>query len=764
MIEEPGYNRKKRRKKGKTKKEWEKLREAPIAGISTMADGSLVSAPISGKALPRLGRAIRSSMTSGVITGDQNPLTRVDGNENGLIFDGTWREMPDPTPGNRGGVSGRIGRRDNPTKFVGLDTLLAKHFAQSEQFDEWEKNNDWNAFHRNHFDWWMFPMPRGSNTYGDGYNITGEPLEILKADEKYMQSLAKSVRQYLRAMAWDVDKNDWIDNADINNGQNPIRNINSARLYKIAQSTYAHGMMKEHRSIRNMANSLIDSRVRVGNEDYWTSPIGVSGRMANGNNINPRQYPVPNGEVVDPFSQEWKNLWDSRDDMSSQNTDKLWDWKNEEDRINYAKNIKLKKVKKGFKSWGDGNTAGKTLTGTSLEILPILLKDFGLIHQRQGTGYPGLSEPYTAAILSHSQTPDGVKADANIVKDMLGKFSEDINPFEFYTRFESWIRNPFVTIRDPKTGENVGVRKHFNNNRELMLAEFRTRVKKLFDAAYMKEHGKTYDEWRGSEQDAIEITPKEILGSLKTSYPDVVEKSKTAIARIIKNNPNARSIHRLHSMFSDELSLRASPEDIRLITPGVLREIIKESSPSFDDEVVDKFPDFFEPDIFANLSDSQVDFARDFSDSMIGELIEFDGEDVLIPQSSVSAFAETLRGDFPQFTDNHARSIMTDSVLRLDPQNPGGGASGKMSTPDSIEAEYIGYNPDNPESIANHMLSPESSYDVRPEPVKSIQEARDTGAPLEWLIPGNYPPEIEEILSDVTDYVITNGYTSIEDV
>jgi hypothetical protein len=87
-----------------------------------------------------------------------------------------------------------------------------------------------------------------------------------------------------------------------------------------------------------------------------------------------------------------------------------------------------------------------------------------------------------------------------------------------------------------------------------------------------------------------------------------------------------------------------------------------------------------------------------------------------------------------------------------------------MSSPDSIEAEYIGYNPDNPESIANHMLSPESSYDVRPKPVKSIQEARDTGAPLEWLIPGNYPPEIEEILSDVTDYVITNGYTSIEDV
>ena len=762
MIEEPGYNRKKRRKKGKTKKEWEKLREAPIAGISTMADGSLVSAPISGKALPRLGRAIRSSMTPGVITGDQNPLTRVDGNENGLIFDGTWREMPDPTPGNRGGVSGMMGRRDNPTQFVGLDVLLDKHFAQSGQFDEWEKNNDWNAFHRNHFDWWMFPIPRGSNSYGDGYNITGEPLETLKTNENYLQSLAKSVRQYFRAMAWDIDKNDWVKDADVNNGQNPIRNINSARLYKIAQSTYAHGMMKEHRSIRNMANSLISSGVRVGNEDYWTSPIGVSGRMSFGNNINPTKF-EPEGEIIDPFSKEWKDLWDSRDDMSPNYTKKLWDWTDEEARRRYATRLTRQKFDKGYLGWGDGGAPGKTLTGTALELMPILERELGVIHQKKGP-YPGLHEPY-GGIVTHSASPKGVKSDANIVKDFLGKYSEDINPFEFYTRFENWIRNPFVTMRDPKTGSTIGVRKYFNNDRQLMLAEFRSRVKKLFDTAYMKEHGKTYNEWRGSDQDAIELSPKEILSALKTTHPDVIDKSKALIPRIMNSNP--RSMHRFHSIFSDELSLRASQEDIRLITPGVLREIIKENIPSFDEDMNNKFPDFFEPDDLADLNDSQIELARMISDSVIDELIEFDKEGIKIPQASVVAFAETMRGEFDNFTDTHARSILTDSVLKLDPKKTSrgmDGVSGKMSTPDSIEAEYIGYNPDNPESIANHMLSPESSYDVRPKPVKSIQEARDTGAPLEWLMPGNYPPEIEEILNDLTDYVISNRYTSIEDV
>jgi hypothetical protein len=689
MIEEPGYNRKKRRKKGKTKKEWEKLREAPIVGISTMADGSLVSAPISGKALPRLGRAIRSSMTSGVITGDQNPLTRVDGNQNGLIFDGTWREMPDPTPGNRGGVSGRIGRRDNPTKFVGLDTLLAKHFAQSEQFDEWEKNNDWNSFHRNHFDWWMFPIPRGSNSYGDGYNIVGEPLETLKADKRYMQSLAKSVRQYFRAMAWDIDKNDWVKDADFNNGQNPIRNINSARLYKIAQSTYAHGMMDEHRSIRRMANSLINSNVRVGNEDYWTSPIGVSGRMALGRNINPTKF-EPVGENSDPFSDNWKRVWDSRDDMSPGYPDKLWDWRNEEERRKYGQNILGKKVKKGYLVWGLGDGPGKTskvLGELSGELLPILQRDFGILHQRVGT-YPAFQEPY-GKILTHSASPYGQSADANIVRDILGKYHETLNPSEFYTRFEAWIRNPFVTIRDPKSGKDVGVRKHFNNDRQLMLAEFRSRVKNLFDSAYMREHGQTYDQWRGPEKDAVELSPKEILSALKTTHPDVIDKSKALIPRILNANP--RSMHRFHSIFSDELSLRASQEDIRLITPGVLREIIKENTPSFDDDMVKKFPDFFEPDALADLNDSEIELARIISDSLIEELIEFDEEDVKIPQASVAAFAETMRGEFGNFTDSHARSILTDSVLRLNPQGPRGGVSGKMSTlkPSKSMKDYV---------------------------------------------------------------------------
>jgi hypothetical protein len=763
MIEEPDNNRKKRRKKGKTKKQWEELREAPIIGISSLPSGGLVSAPISGKALPRLGRAIRSSMTSGIITGDQNPLTRIDGNNNGLIFDGTWREMPDPTPGNRTGVSGMMGRRDNPTKFVGLKTLLDKHFAQSEMFDQWEKNRDWNAFHRNHFDWWMFPIPRGSNSYGDGYNVSGQPLEELKSNDSYMKSLAKAVRQYLRAMAWDVDKNDWIDDAEVDRGQNPIGNINSARLYKIAQSTYAHGMMKEHMSIRRMANNLIQNNVRVGNEDYWTGPVGVSGRMSTGNNINPTRF-EPVGSIVDPFSKEWEKLWNSRDDMSPKNSKKLWDWKDEAARIEYATKLSKGKVQKGFLSWGEGDSFGKKMGDIVSSVFPILERELGLVHVKVGT-YPGFFEPF-GLVVSHSISPHGSKADANIVRDLLGKYSEEINPYEFYARFESWIRNPYVTIKDPTTGKNVGVRKYFNDNRALMLGEFRRRVASLFDAAYMKEHNMPYSEWKGSETDSIEVTPKELLEALKTIRPDTVEKAKIAAARILKTNASARSMHRFHSVFIDELSLRASPEETKLITPGVLRELLNEIDPTFDSRKKIDNPDFYNPDIYGDLSDSQLQFARDFADSMIQELVEIKEKEMTIPESNVAAFTEILQSDIPKITEQHSRVILANSLLKMKEQrdNQYRGISGKMTTPSPLEADYIGYNPENPRSIANHMHSKESSYDVRPEPVDDIKTAIETGAPLRWLMPGSYHPEIEEILNEITEYVIDNDFDSIEDI
>lgn len=57
----------------------------------------------------RLGRRTLRSFKP--IPGDPNPMTRPDADGDGVLFDGTWREMPDPTPGSDFTVAGKLRRR-----------------------------------------------------------------------------------------------------------------------------------------------------------------------------------------------------------------------------------------------------------------------------------------------------------------------------------------------------------------------------------------------------------------------------------------------------------------------------------------------------------------------------------------------------------------------------------------------------------------------------------------------------------------------------
>ena len=275
-------NRQKRRQKKKNN--WEKLRESPITGIATLDGGGLVSAPVMGKALGgRLGRRIGGGSST---PQDMNPMTARDSDLDGMVLEGIatvrqGRGVPDPTPG--GEIAGMMAREINPEEFVGTQELLRKHFSQFAKFQEWTRNKDWRAFHRNHFDWWMFPIPRGSNTYRDEYNVAGEPLEQLKDNMRYMATLPAAMRMYLRSIGWDLDAGKWIENAEIDRGQEPIRSLNSARLLKIAQSAEAHELNRELRSVSNMVNDLRRNGVAVGNNQYWD---GISGRMAEEKDID----------------------------------------------------------------------------------------------------------------------------------------------------------------------------------------------------------------------------------------------------------------------------------------------------------------------------------------------------------------------------------------------------------------------------------------------------------------------------------------------
>lgn len=46
---------------------------------------------------------------------------------------------------------------EGTNSFIGKESLLERFNRQLNEFIEWDKQEDWLAFHHHHYDWWMFP-------------------------------------------------------------------------------------------------------------------------------------------------------------------------------------------------------------------------------------------------------------------------------------------------------------------------------------------------------------------------------------------------------------------------------------------------------------------------------------------------------------------------------------------------------------------------------------------------------------------------------
>lgn len=163
----------------------------------------------------------------------------------------------------------------NKTKFYGHDHLKGKQTEQLQMFRDWKNRKDWKGLHNAHYDWWAFPIDRGSAAYGDGYNVAGNNIQALLKDDTYMNNLREMAAIYAEAMGWDLDKGDWIDDLDWDKGQDPYTQAYGARLYKIARSLQIFGLMDEFDSFYAMVQSLRSDenlRRRIGKSQYWENP------------------------------------------------------------------------------------------------------------------------------------------------------------------------------------------------------------------------------------------------------------------------------------------------------------------------------------------------------------------------------------------------------------------------------------------------------------------------------------------------------------
>ena len=733
--------------------------------------------PIVGKALPRIGRRLVSNAQ---ITGDQNPMTRVDANKNGLIFDGTWREMPDPTPGDS--VSGAMGLLDrfrkpdapqdrlNRTPFGGVDSLIKEQAEQVKKFEAWASRRNWFEFHKEHFDWWTFPIDRGSAAYGFKYDVSGAPLIELRKNKTYLDSLRNAASLYLRSMAWDLKKHDWVDNPDFDRGQDPTAHINQARLFKIGRSMQIHGLNDEFDSVRSMVQSLRQAGYLVGNENFWDDPnkYHMHSQFIRGNNISgamsigigPKKFDgYDGGEQRDPrkepqFIAKWAKIdlanskyfeQMKKGSASKPETVILFDWKDDSTRLDYITNFERGKLRPEFAKYGNAGKGAKTRMGLgeTLNENIALLKNLGLIWGTQGSTHGALYSPF-GIFLTHSSSPKNEKtADGEQVRDILGLLDKTLNPSQYWDYFENWIRNPYATMRDKRTGKDVGVRLYFNNDYEKMVAEFDRRIKELKDAIYAK-FGKSAMLSQSSQID-------ESIVDHSSLRPHVIE-------NILRNIDEDKSIRKFSAVDSikhmaDKMNEALIAKNIRDgISPAQLESLLKAERKNWLEQQLRKKPTFLKSGKYDELTASQYKDAKDLM-----KLVHAEAKSKGI-RPEILDVSKIKKEFFPEeyFTQPiiqrlHEDELSTDSIR--------GAMSIGSSHIKTVEAQNTSADKRHPRAFINHVTSTPSAYLSLPKPTEDLDEAQRTGKPISWLIPGQMHPLLEERYNAALEEIKALGVT-----
>jgi len=612
--------KKKRRKlRGENAAQWEELREVGVAGIDSLPGGGIVSAPISGKAMPRIGRrmsAIRKRTNISERDGDgdgfrTNPITGRD-------------DLPVvPNFPSFDSIGGAI-RSGNNAEYIGDDLLVSEQARQVSEFEKWAKSKNWNNFHKEHFDWWTFPIDKGSSHSGFAYDVSGEPLERLRNNPKYLSSISRAAELYNRSLGWDLKGSKWIDSPDKTRGQNASQaNINQQRLFKIGRSLQIHGLDDDFRSHRQMVESLRRAGIRVGNESYWDNPDGfvmrsrykdgdgsISGAMS-GIGISPRAFPNMNS---DPRrDKKFIDLLRGRDARNESNDpssgDLTFNWKDENSRKSFISRVWKKAWGKGDAKFGGKISDGRrwdtqhahTGLAPAIDDNLDLVADLGLHWGAVDKSYSGFFDPY-GIVFTHSLSPKNPEgAHGEQVRDLKGYFSPTINPTLYWQRFESWVRNPFSVVRDPNTGKDVGVRKYFNNDKKMLVQEFDRRIAKLFDAL-SEAYGRAKDQHAyiplpefANPRPRRDSVPNFIINEIKNQMNEAVKKmSEHSTLEGVRK--------RLMSFFETRgLSKVAEP-----VTPEWLEDYLKSDHKNWLAEQLRVHPDFLRSSVLDGLSHDQL--------------------------------------------------------------------------------------------------------------------------------------------------------------
>jgi hypothetical protein len=155
-------------------------------------------------------------------------------------------------------------RHNQHPSFVGLAALKRKQAGQLARFEQLASVGDWQAIHRDHYDWWMFPIDEHSQ-HGAAYVVYAGDIAELKRDREFVRSYLRGVELLALAWGWELSARQWV--AKPVPGQRwshwPIR------LYKAARSLQLFGFDEQFESLKAFALELLarGESLRYGNDD-----------------------------------------------------------------------------------------------------------------------------------------------------------------------------------------------------------------------------------------------------------------------------------------------------------------------------------------------------------------------------------------------------------------------------------------------------------------------------------------------------------------
>ena len=145
-------------------------------------------------------------------------------------------------------------KRNTSPDFVGIEVLKKTHRDQLEFFESCAAANEWSRVHSAHYDWWMFPINRGSS-YGLKWTVHEGDVEELERDPEFVKNYLRGVELQALAWGWDLNKAEYVQNPhpDQRWSNWPIR------LWKCASSLRLFGFTVEFESMKKYAQHLINA-------------------------------------------------------------------------------------------------------------------------------------------------------------------------------------------------------------------------------------------------------------------------------------------------------------------------------------------------------------------------------------------------------------------------------------------------------------------------------------------------------------------------